>query len=92
MSLSFKKYIISIDLGSTIIKYLVMDTSNDKFKIFAIDSKTNYDIHKIFDYIINKYKISLSDIEALIYTGARSSFINFDSYKKMYSNIQNQGT
>lgn len=80
MNLSFKKYIISIDLGSTMIKYLIMDTSSDDFKIFAIDSKSDYDIHKVFEYIINKYNISLSDIEALIFTGARSSFINNDDY------------
>ena len=84
---SFKKYILSIDFGSSIIKYLIMDVSKDDFKIVALDNKVNFDIHNIIDYLINEYNISNDDIEAVLLTGGRSSFIDLNKYKEL--NIKN---
>ena len=80
---SFKKYILSIDFGSSIIKYLIMDVSKDDFKIVALDNKVNFDIHNIIDYLINEYNISNDDIEAVLLTGGRSSFIDLNKYKEL---------
>ena len=80
MSDNEKKYIISIDFGSTIIKYLIMDVSKDNYRIIVLDNKVNFDIHKIIDYLIDKYDITKNEIEAILLTGGRSSFINTDLY------------
>ena len=80
MSDNKKKYIISIDFGSTIIKYLIMDVSKDNYRIIVLDNKVNFDIHKIIDYLIDKYNITKNEIEAILLTGGRSSFINTDLY------------
>ena len=78
---SFKKYIISIDFGSSIIKYLIMDVSKDDFKILALDNKVDFDIHSIIDYLLNEYKININDIEIILLTGGRSSFIDINKYE-----------
>ena len=80
MSDDKKKYIISIDFGSTIIKYLIMDVSKDNYRIIVLDNKVNFDIHKIIDYLIDKYNITKNEIEVILLTGGRSSFINTDLY------------
>ena len=80
MSDNEKKYIISIDFGSTIIKYLIMDVSKDNYRIIVLDNKVNFDIHKIIDYLSDKYNITKNEIEVILLTGGRSSFINTDLY------------
>ena len=55
MDSNFKKYIISIDFGSSIIKYLIMDVSKDDFKIIALDNKVNFDIYNIFLYSLTHH-------------------------------------
>ena len=82
---NFKKFIISIDFGSSIIKYLIMDVSKDEFKIIALDYKINFDINKIIHYLLSEYKISTNDIEVILLTGGRSSFIDLSKYE--YLNI-----
>ena len=83
MKLDFKKYIISIDFGSSIIKYLIMDVSKDDFKIFALDNKVNFDIHSIIDFLLNEYNININDIEVILLTGGRSSFIDLNKYQNV---------
>lgn len=83
MDSNFKKYIISIDFGSSIIKYLIMDVSKDDFKILALDNKVNFDIYNIIDYLLVEYKISINDIEVILLTGGRSSFIDLNKYENL---------
>lgn len=81
MNVVFKKYIISIDYGSSVIKYLIMDTSKDEIRIVNMDIKKDVDIHDVIDTLINEYSIKYDDIEAVLITGARSSFVDCNSYK-----------
>ena len=87
MKCSFKKYIISIDFGSSIIKYLIMDVSKDDFKIIALDNKVDFNIHGIIDYLLLEYNIDKNDIEVILLTGGRSSFIDLNKYGNVKINI-----
>ena len=78
------KYIISVDLGSSNIKSIVLKIENDvitvvgkdKFPISGFDANAFFTFNDLLNKIYKKYNLKKIDIEKIIWTGTGSSFID----------------
>lgn len=75
-------YIISVDLGSTNFKAIVMKIDGDNITVFCKHKSKSTDFNKFIDEIIVKYSIDKEKIEKIVATGTGSSYID-DKYENI---------